>query len=48
MKSAYEATVNGAKAECSVRTDGWCGPVEEGFVSVAAEENGGEIVVVIK
>ncbi len=48
MKAAYEATVNGAKAECSVLKDGWCGPIAEGFVSVAAEENGEEIVVVIK
>ncbi len=40
--------VNGREAAFSVRHDGWCAEVKEGFVSVPVEENGEEIVITIR
>lgn len=48
LRTAAGAWVNGVRVEPAVRTDGWCATIAEGFVSVAAEENGEEIVVTIR
>ncbi len=46
--NAAEVTVNGEKAGFSIRRDGWCAQVLQGFVSIPVTENGEEIVITVK
>lgn len=46
--AAREVLVDGKPAAFSVRTDGWCRPVQEGFVSIPLCEGEQETVIIIR